>query len=326
MYQKQFNNKAESVVVSYILAIGLFTVLSALLIATAGGYLETKQDSVTEIQAEITVEAIASEIEEVDKHARKINDTAASAGYITYKSQTDKLIGQYPYKVKLLPNPQPDTYTVEVSVQTAKVDVRETTNVTLIEIDDADTGSVVSGSSLAVKYTKNGRLQLVEAPTKYAVNQTTSYSIPTDAIISNGGIKSQGDVRDGANAIVYGDIDSESEVELNDEVTIVGNITSRLETRLGQQSSVTGNITAEEAQVLVQENSTIGGNVNAATDVEIRQQSVVNGNIQAGGTVSIGTDSVVQDDVEVTNGFNLYCGTNVTINGKDCATYKNDNY
>lgn len=326
MYQKQFNNQAESVVVSYILAIGLFTILSALLIATAGGYLETKQNSVTEIQAEITVEAIASEIEEVDKHARKINDTSASAGYITYQSQTDKLIGQYPYKVRLLSNPQPDTYTVEVSVQTNKVDVRETTNVTLIEIDDAETGSVVSGSTLAVKYTRGGKLQLVEESTKYAINQTSAYYIPTDAIISTGGIKSQGDVRDGDNAIVYGDINSDSEVELDDDVTIVGNITSRLETRIGERSSVTGDITAQEAQVLVRENSTIGGNIEASGDIEIRQQSIVNGDLASSGTVSIGADSIIQNDVKVSNGFNLYCGTNVTINGKDCATYKNDNY
>lgn len=356
-------NRGESIVVSYVLVLGIMTVLSALLISASGGFLDTKNEEVTRTQAQITTEAIASELEEVDKNARRIDGNSSASGFYMYESEADELIGQYPYKVSLESHPDPDTYTVKIEIQT--VGITETSNVTLYTIKNVSTNTVSSGSSLTYVYQTGGVLALGDETlnvSQFDINVSGDYTISSDTEF-DAGIKTRngGDIYQGANSIIYGSVVSDGRIDTSDDLLVFGNVTADNTINFDAGTTITRTVTAG-GSIQTQENTTIGGSIDsggsvgvgresivseditAVTDVELAQQSKVKGDITTGDSVVLNDQSQVNGtidanqvtlydntqvtgDVIVPTGSNLVCsGTGSTINGQSCSDYKSANY
>jgi len=358
-----FSTRGESVVVSYVLMIGVMTVLSALLISAAGGYLDTKNEEVTETQAKITVEAIASEIEEVDKNAQRIDEGSNAEGYYKYKSQAEDLIGQYPYKISISNTSESDVYNITVDVQS--VDVSQTTRVELYSIDSISNLTVSSGSSLTYVYQTGGNLTLSENDLtleSWSINTSGDYSIPSDETFSNG-IKTRngGDIDEGEESTVYGPIISDGSIDTEDNLVVFGQLEADNQIQVGSNTIIYDSITSE-GSIQTADNTTIQGNVNSdasatfgeyteiigsvdiTNDLTIENNASVENDVESGGVIDINSnatingtvtadevilydDSTVQGDVVVPSGTQLVCsGTGIQINGQSCSNYKNNYY
>lgn len=323
-------NRGESVVVSYVLVLGIMTVLSALLISAAGGYLDTKNEEVTKTQAEITTEAIAAELEEVDKNARRIDANSSSNGFYKYNSEADELIGQYPYKVSIESHPNPDTYTIRIDIQS--VGITEKTNVTFSTIENVSTNTVSSGSSLTYVYQTGGNLSLGDESlnvSEFAINVSGDYSIPSDTEF-DAGIKTRnsGDILHGENSIVYGPLISDNRINTEDNILIFGNVTSTSWINFNSNSTITrsvksggtvetgnnttiGGVIDAPGTVISNENTTIQGNINSDDNVGLESYSVISGSITAQ------NDVITQDNVtirsKIDSGGNIILNANATV-------------
>lgn len=300
MKSRKVSTRGESVVVSYVLMLGVMTVLSALLISAAGGFLSTKNDEVTQTQAEITTEAIGAEIEEVDKNARRIDANSSSKGFYKYSSDAEDLIGQYPYKVSIENTSKQNTYTIIVSVQS--VSITEKTNVTLYTIDNVVNNTLSSGSSLTYIYQTGGNLTLSDEDfdeNRWSINTSGDYIIP-DGTTFDAGIKTRnnGNVFDGEDSTIYGSIASNGTVNTDNRLLVFGSIRAKDSIELNPETTVTkvvksGNI------IQIGENSTVGKNVSANEEVIVYKNSTVHGSIG-----SVNSDVAVGENVTVNSQIN----------------------
>lgn len=318
MRDKQ-HSRGESVVVSYILVIGIMTLITVLLITAATGYLETKQNSVTETQAEIATESIAAELEEVDKHARTLEDTSVKSGAITYQSDTDDLIGQYPYTVTLEPHPQDDTYQVVVTVQSNDVNVTERTNVTFYTISNVDTTVSMTGSTLRYTYQKDGTLQLADSTSFWAIDKTSDYDIPKNTTF-NGGVRADGAVTGGENATIYGPLRSTSTtLDVQTNLTVFGSVRSASDMSIVGDSYISQNVISN-GQANLGDNMTVSGSVTGDTDVSILNNSVISGSVTSNtSNINIGANNSIQGAVNADGQVNIQTNSrissSITANG-----------
>ena len=162
--KKIFDNTGVSIVVGYILMLGIATMLSVTLIWASTDHLEQQNLETTETQAEVVLNTVAAEIEEVDK---VVSMTGGSNIDLSVTSEVPDRIGAYDYSLKLYEadddineldshtaydSTSGDTYILVLEVQSQELDVTKATDVILRNIDSVDTGSISTGSGLMIHY------------------------------------------------------------------------------------------------------------------------------------------------------------------------------
>lgn len=191
------------------------------------------------------------------------------------------------------------------------------------------------------------------------VDSGGSTQIREESIIG-GSLTSDSNIQLGKSTSVGGDVVADTDIQLGEYTNISGTVDGR-EIDIRRNTKVVGDVVGS-TKVTIRNFSEVQGTVDSGTQVEIRQGAFVNesvtaqsrvemyegsdvGSITTDGDVITGVDSEVRGSVTSNSGIidlgkkttvtedviassrsSITCGSNVTINGKDCSQYLNDNY
>lgn len=338
------SNKGVSVVLGYVMILAISVVLMALLVGAFGSNLDNQEKNAIESEMEIAAVQIATNIEKVDS-------TVQRSGSITNLTATPEFTdraGSPGYQVYIDSHPDTNIYVLRIETQDQTITKK------FISQTDVDTNARADSTSLQITYenaTDSITLKNRDGPGLITAKQSRTisgdYTIPAgaeevgldvegnitggDSATISGPLNAGGDIQTDPALQVYDDVSGQN-VSLDDNSTVSGNINATNAVTLGTDVKLEQAIDASTLTTGKQAN--IGDNLlSDATTIEttgnitIEASSYVNGTIESDGVVTIHEFTDVTSHVNVNNGTDLVCdGSNITINGKDCSTYKADNY
>lgn len=333
------NNMGLSVVLGYSIMLGISVVLVGILLTAFSSQLEIQETTAIEEELEIATGQIATEFEKADVTIRNTEDVNNILVRPEFTDQT----AESSFRVEIDSSPQPNIYTLRVETGdiTVEKSFRSQTPV--------DTSSSANSNRLRIKYdSSDDHLELVNRGETQIISKSIKRDVSGDYVIPDNSeeepsVEATGDITGGESSTVHGYLQSESNIntsreleiysyvqangiiDLNSNTYVQENVEGGGDVTVGDTSSINGSITSESGQITLGTNVSVISDINATSDVIVGNNSSVGGTIDSGGTIILESDTTIGDIDESVNSSDIICGVNVTINGKSCDEYKNDN-